>query len=342
MQSNPSKFAVRITAAASLFALAGTAFAQAGSGGTISEGDAFYLQSPSPVAANATPGVANTMRTNGAAGTDHVFYDWWWFRVNGVDTRENAFFNATSWTWAGNAGTVNYTFPSFTAVLSWTISDTGTNTGQVNTTARVTNTTNAPLNISLFHAFDMDFGGSVGNDGVVLASPGLMTLTDTVAAAPWNALPAFYAAQNSDSFAVAAFGNVAAPRTLLVNATIDNWAATGLPFAPADFTGSWQFNRTIAAGASDTVTASFGVGTYVPPTGGGCPADLDNDGNFANGGVDDGAVTIDDLLYFLAGFEAGNAAVDLDNDGDPAVGTPDGAVTIDDLLFFLARFEAGC
>jgi hypothetical protein len=73
-----------------------------------------------------------------------------------------------------------------------------------------------------------------------------------------------------------------------------------------------------------------------------CPADLDNDGDFANGLTRDGAVTIDDLLSFLVGFEAGNVLVDLDNDGDPATGTPDNAVDINDLLFFLARFEAGC
>jgi hypothetical protein len=73
-----------------------------------------------------------------------------------------------------------------------------------------------------------------------------------------------------------------------------------------------------------------------------CPADLDDNGVFEDGGTRDGAITIDDLLFFLAGFEAGNVAVDLDNDGDPALGTPDGAVTIDDLLFFLAHFELGC
>lgn len=73
-----------------------------------------------------------------------------------------------------------------------------------------------------------------------------------------------------------------------------------------------------------------------------CAADLDDDGDFGNGGARDEAVTIDDLLYFLVGFEAGSVAVDLDDDGDPAAGTPDGAVTIDDVLFFLVRFEAGC
>ncbi len=64
-----------------------------------------------------------------------------------------------------------------------------------------------------------------------------------------------------------------------------------------------------------------------------CPADLDDDGNFANAGRPDGAVTIEDLLYFLVGFEAGDVAVDLDDDG---------AVDIDDLLFFLPHYEGGC
>jgi len=72
-----------------------------------------------------------------------------------------------------------------------------------------------------------------------------------------------------------------------------------------------------------------------------CFADIDNDGVFP-GGTSDGAVDINDLLFFLAGFEAGDVAVDLDNDGDAAAGVTDGAVDINDLLFFLARFEAGC
>lgn len=68
-----------------------------------------------------------------------------------------------------------------------------------------------------------------------------------------------------------------------------------------------------------------------------CPADLD-DGRGTH--LADGAVTIDDLLYFLNVFEQGNVVADLDNGG--GAGTPDGAVTVDDLLYFLVRFEAGC
>jgi hypothetical protein len=68
-----------------------------------------------------------------------------------------------------------------------------------------------------------------------------------------------------------------------------------------------------------------------------CYADQD-DGTGT--GTPDGAVTIDDLLFFLGGFESGNAMVDVD-DGS-GTGRPDGAVTIDDLLYHLASFEAGC
>lgn len=71
-----------------------------------------------------------------------------------------------------------------------------------------------------------------------------------------------------------------------------------------------------------------------------CPADLDDDGDFANGGLPDNAVTIEDLLYFLVGYEEGSVAVDLDDGSGTGVG--DSAVTIEDLLYFLVRFEAGC
>jgi len=68
-----------------------------------------------------------------------------------------------------------------------------------------------------------------------------------------------------------------------------------------------------------------------------CFADLDGG---SSSGIPDGAVTIDDLLFFLVGFEAGDGTVDLDDGTN--TGVQDGAVTIDDLLFFLVRFEAGC
>jgi sugar lactone lactonase YvrE len=71
-----------------------------------------------------------------------------------------------------------------------------------------------------------------------------------------------------------------------------------------------------------------------------CPADIDNDGSLANGLIADGGVDINDLLAFLAGFEAGDSRVDFDNGSGN--GIPDGGVDINDLLFFLVHFESGC
>lgn len=72
-----------------------------------------------------------------------------------------------------------------------------------------------------------------------------------------------------------------------------------------------------------------------------CQADLDNGQGFGStASTKDGAVTIDDLLYFLAAFAIGDAGADLD-DGS-GQGVRDGAITVDDLTFFLVHFQAGC
>ena len=68
-----------------------------------------------------------------------------------------------------------------------------------------------------------------------------------------------------------------------------------------------------------------------------CPADQD-DG--AGGGLCDGGVDVNDLLYFLTQYAVGQPAVDLD-DGS-MTGNPDGGVDVNDLLYFLERYEAGC
>ncbi len=68
-----------------------------------------------------------------------------------------------------------------------------------------------------------------------------------------------------------------------------------------------------------------------------CPADIDDGSGL---GVPDGGVDINDLLFFLAKYEAADLAADLD-DGS-GTGVPDGGVDINDLLYFLGHYESGC
>ncbi len=70
---------------------------------------------------------------------------------------------------------------------------------------------------------------------------------------------------------------------------------------------------------------------------GSCVSDFDDGSGI---GTPDGGTTIDDLLYYLAIFEAGDLCADVD-DGS-FTNTLDGGVTIDDLLYYLFRFEQGC
>jgi hypothetical protein len=97
--------------------------------------------------------------------------------------------------------------------------------------------------------------------------------------------------------------------------------------------GTYHFVYDLALVAADGESdRDFTLKFQVP-----CPADMD-DGTGT--GEPDGAVSIDDLLYFIRFFDIGDVRADLANtSGQPL---PDGAVTIDDLLYFLDRFEAGC
>ena len=93
------------------------------------------------------------------------------------------------------------------------------------------------------------------------------------------------------------------------------------------------------SGVYDCIITHPGCGSVTSATTGItiCAADVD-DGSRT--GRCDGAVGIEDLVYFLIGFEQGDLAADLD-DGN-GNGLPDNGVDINDLLFFLMRFEGGC
>ncbi|MGD9789777.1 MAG: GC-type dockerin domain-anchored protein [Phycisphaerales bacterium] len=112
-------------------------------------------------------------------------------------------------------------------------------------------------------------------------------------------------------------------------------SSTGMNLAfaiQADGEPARQFTATKAE-PYEILWFNFIVGTITPV----CIADVD-DGSAT--GTPDGAVTIDDLLYYLGVFQQGDVAADVDDGSGTA--TPDGAVTIDDLLYYLARFQAGC
>ena len=147
------------------------------------------------------------------------------------------------------------------------------------------------------------------------------------------------------------FGNLPGPTVWSSLTTIG--APTSTRTIPAnalqpntDYFATWMFDQRISTSfpppaVVEFTNVTFGNVTRVAFRTGAavvsCAADLDNG---SGNGTPDGGVDINDLLYFLAEFEAGSTNADLDNGSGN--GTPDGGVDINDLLFFLSHFEAGC
>ncbi|MGD9790824.1 MAG: GC-type dockerin domain-anchored protein [Phycisphaerales bacterium] len=96
---------------------------------------------------------------------------------------------------------------------------------------------------------------------------------------------------------------------------------------------------TLPGGNAASVDQAYNVALLLANTTGAvaCVADVDNG---SGSGVPDGGVTIDDLLYYIDNFNAGDLSADVD-DGS-GLGIPDAGVTIDDLLYYLFRFGLGC
>lgn len=187
-------------------------------------------------------GASHEFKVNGSA--DQSFQNWWWYRVNGVNTREFALSTqANAPVVNGNNMTLSYREPEgFTSTIMYTINN-------VNGSARVTGTNfilnegNNDLDIDFFNYIDFDMGGTSGGDSASLASPNpamRMLITDSAGlmSGEWRALDA-------DNFQIGAFSAV---RTLLTNATSDNLANTGNPFGPGDFTAAVQWHFTLAPG----------------------------------------------------------------------------------------------
>lgn len=229
-------------------------------GGTLTDGNAQFVQGAAPAAVGSTGPTAD-FRPEGPATTDHLFQLWWWYRVAG-DSRERPFGSYTDGTRV-ISGTSNYT--GNTAIYTWTVTEGGTDlflarwtkvltdgsfTGEayLSQTFGITNLTSSPLDLSLFMYVDYDINGTGSNDSATLVAPGLIQVTDG------GTIFTEMLGVGASAYQVTAFSTL---RGLLTNGAVDNFNNTGLPFGPGDFTGGFQWNLNIPAGQSVTVNASL-------------------------------------------------------------------------------------
>jgi hypothetical protein len=207
-----------------------------------------------------------TSNLTGVGTGDYLFEDGWWFRVSG-DTQESFFPAPTTTTCAGATGTITWADVSarglFSASNTLTLTSAAANQGELILTMSITNlSASNPLVISLFHGADFDVNATAAGDSVVFQAPpniNYMRITDSTAGIveyrafnpPANASLARPFATTTDVFG------------LLGDTAVTNFDNSGIPATNIDFTGAFQWNLTIPA--SGTASVSVALNGNAPP-----------------------------------------------------------------------------
>ncbi len=238
---------------ASMFAMAcGDLLAQ----GTITSGGASYVLTASHF--DITPETNFT----GVGTGDQIFESGWWFRVEG-DTAETVFPAPTTQNYAGDTATIqwgNLGGRNLAVTKTHTITSGGAGQGETVTTLDVTNNGAAAITLHLFHFVDFDVNGSAGTDtGSLVTANNYIRINDATAG------QCEYRAPAAVAYLVSAFSATTDVAAQLSNATVTNFANTGLPFGPGDITAGLQFTFQLAAGATQTVRVHQACNTAATP-----------------------------------------------------------------------------
>lgn len=248
-----------------LFAvLAGTGV-QAAPDFTITDNTASFSLTGTPNAATST-GPTTDFRVGGSSNPDQTFQTWWWYRLTG-DTRESAL-NSPNANWTidlgGTRASKDFTLaPNVLATMTWFVAGVADGMGILESSLKVTNNTNDEISVSLFHYLDSTLGGSINNESATFSPLTNFPANIRITAPNWRANYIDESnPRESVGYAVGAFPTI---RDRLTNNAVDNFGDTGLPFGPGDFTGGYQWNLTIAAGATDQVTMAYAVAAVPEP-----------------------------------------------------------------------------
>lgn len=194
------------------------------------------------------------------AGSDHSFQTDFWHRIGGAG-QETLFGAPTSQNYAGDTATFTYNLANgVTATLVSVIQEVVANQSAIMfQTLTINNNSGRDLAMSMFHYQDYDVGGTFGDDSAVLQATNNMLVTDGGS----NDF-ADYFGPGASAWEVEPFPML---RNRLNDAAVDNWGNSGLPFGPADFTGSFQWDLSIPEGGSATIRVGLSINTPVPAPG---------------------------------------------------------------------------
>lgn len=207
-----------------------------------------------------------------ASGANPLFRTGWWYRIDGVDTRENPFPPPDSQSYGADGLLVaewnNVDGKGFFArERTWVFDDEGPSGGFVSNMA-VNWGSNPGHGITLFHFLDVDVAGTFQNDSAIGRGPGYVKITD-------GASTIRYVGSFPEHHMVASYDNLNGGeiKRRLNDAVVDDLDDTGLPFGPGDVTAGFQFRTFAPFGWARVMVSSNqardytrGVGDFLGPT----------------------------------------------------------------------------
>lgn len=240
---------MRLLNTALVVLLAGSAaFAQPGTGGSISHLNATFTQGDSPTSGTGSgPNAAFTL--GGAGNPDHLGQSWWWTRTTLNSTRELADNSATASSFSGRVGQLNFAPSGFSIVRTYLVTGLGDGRGVLEEGATITNNTGGTITVDLFHFLDPTLGGSASG-----ISAELNGLSSSIRMTSGNFV-AFYEGAG-EPFQAGAAGSVL---SLLTDADADNFGNQGLPFGPGDFEAGFQWRFVLGPGQAASASMTYTV-----------------------------------------------------------------------------------
>ncbi len=249
---------VRALSAIGVLVLAGTTVLAGGNGGdpgSITDGDSSYtfLGFDSNGQANWQPG-------GGDVSGNQLFQSWWWYRADDQNSEtafgqgfpDNTVYSGDTATFSGNENDAPDPI-GLVWDMTWTVS-----TGilpALNSTISVTNTTNDPIVLNIFHYGDIDLNGSGSDTATVNDNGDVIVVSDS--GTPGATIQ--YAGDNPDAFQVDVQDDLL---ELLNDDEITNLTNVNNVTVPADFTAGFQWiDVVLLPGESE----EFSIGFVIVP-----------------------------------------------------------------------------
>lgn len=195
--------------------------------------------------------------TEPVAAKDVVYHSGWWYRVNGLDTREHPLPPPDSESWSGASAVMEWSNVdgkgfSLREVLS--VFDQERPAGTFGSHLSATNVTASHLSVSFFHYLDADADGTwAGDTG--------QRLTDHLLSFVEASSQGLYRGTDADAFQASAAPLV---RDLLNDEALTDLDGSGLPFGPGAWTAAYQWDVDLGPGDPDYRRIEVTVSSRVP------------------------------------------------------------------------------